>query len=345
MDGLTVVPGLIDTHVHMTLDPKIPSLKEQLSQSDDEIRAKMRNRAREMVQSGITTARDLGGGKWLELELRDQIDRGHVAGPRLLCAGQPLTSKNGHCYFWGGEATNKSEIKAVVDRQHANGVDLIKIMATGGMYTKNSQLGRAQFEQEEVSFAVEIANQLGYPVAAHCHGTEGIAHAAKAGVTTIEHCSWLDTKGSRAGCDRDISREIARRGIWVSPTINAGWARFLGGDGKFEAHINKLFEDMKKCGVKFIASTDAGIPNVLHHELSRALQVFASLAGLSPVESLLSATRDAADALGIKDSTGTIEVGKDADLMFLEGDPLQNVAALQKPVLIVARGREYSTRS
>ncbi|MCY4143715.1 MAG: amidohydrolase family protein [Gammaproteobacteria bacterium] len=345
MDGLTIIPGLIDAHVHMTLDPKIPSLKEQLSQSDDEIRAKMRVRAQEMVRSGITTARDLGGGRWLELELRDRINRGEVAGPRLLCAGQPLTSKNGHCYFWGGEATNKSEISEVVDRQHAHGVDLIKIMATGGMYTKNSQPGRAQFEQEEVSLAVEIANRLGYSVAAHCHGTEGIAHAAFAGVATIEHCSWLDTQGSRAGCDKDISREIARRGIWVSPTINAGWARFMGGDGRFEAHIKKLFKDMKECGVKFIASTDAGIPNVLHHELSRALQVFASLAGLSPVESLLSATTHAANALGIKESTGTIEVGKDADLLFLEGDPLQDLAALQQPVLVVARGREYSTRS
>lgn len=345
MSGLTVIPGLIDSHVHMTLDPKLTSLEAQLSQSDDEIRAKMLIRAREMVHAGITTARDLGGGRWLELELRDQIASGEVAGPRLLCAGQPLTSKGGHCYFWGGEATNNVEIEDVVRRQHANNVDLIKIMATGGMYTKQSQPGKAQFNQDELSLAVKISNDLGYRVAAHCHGTEGITRAANAGVATIEHCSWLDKGGARENCDREIANEIARRGIWVSPTINAGWARFMGGNGNFETHVNKLFEDMKECGVKFVASTDAGIPNVVHHDLARALRVFATMASLSPLECLLSATSNAAQALGIEEITGTIAVGKDADLLFVEGDPLEDLAVLQEPVLVVARGSEHGDRS
>ena len=113
--GLTVVPGLMDAHVHMTLDPSIPTVDGQLAQSEEDIRAKMVDRAERMVRSGITTARDLGGGAWLELELRDRINRGEIPGPRLLCAGQPVTSVQGHCHFWGGESASVEDARTVID--------------------------------------------------------------------------------------------------------------------------------------------------------------------------------------------------------------------------------------
>lgn len=343
--GLTVVPGLIDAHVHMTLDPAISSMDKQLAQTDDEIQAKMDTRAREMVNAGITTARDLGGGRWLELDLRERIRNKEVPGPRLVCAGQPLTSENGHCHFWGGVATSESEIEEVIQRQHQHEVDLVKIMATGGMYTKISKPGLAQFSQEHFDYAVQTANGLGYRVAAHCHGTQGIARAARAGVDTIEHCSWLKRDGSRSTCDKKVAREISKRGIWVSPTVNAGWARFMAGNGKFETLLKKLFATMKECGVKFIASTDAGIPNVRHHELAHALDVFSKLAGLSCVETLRSATSSAAQALAIDHVTGTIEKGKAADLLFLEGDPLNDLGVLQRPAMVVSQGTEHRNGS
>ncbi len=345
MSGLTVVPGLIDAHVHMTLDPFIASVSEQLAQSAEQIQSKMDVRASEMVRAGITTARDLGGGEWLELGLRDRIQSGEVEGPRLLCAGQPLTSPDGHCHFWGGVASNKNEIKDVIDRQQSHGVDLVKIMATGGMYTKASHPGRAQFSQQQMSYAVSLAKELGLSVAAHCHGTEGIERAVKAGVATVEHCSWLNRDGRRSQCKRNVTREMARRGTWVSPTVNAGWSRFLGGDGKFKESLQDTFTKMRKDGVRFIASTDAGIPNVRHHELAAALKVFSELAGFTPVETLRSATSDSAIALGIEKCTGTIGVGKFADLLFVEGDPLTDLTVLQKPALVVARGQEYTNRS
>lgn len=345
MSGLTVIPGLIDAHVHMTLDPAILSMEQQLAQTDEEIQSKMDIRAREMVCAGITTARDLGGGRWLELDLRERIRSNAVPGPRLLCAGQPLTSENGHCHFWGGVATSETEIEDVIERQHEHEVDLIKIMATGGMYTKISKPGLAQFSQDQFDFAVRTANELGYRVAAHCHGTEGIARAAQAGVDTIEHCSWLGRDGSRSKCDKKVAREISKREIWVSPTVNAGWARFMSGNGKFEGILKKLFSTMRACGVKFIASTDAGIPNVRHHELARALGVFAQLAGLSCVETLRSATSNAAQALAIDHATGTIDLGKAADLLFVEGDPLQDLGVLQRPAMVVARGAEHRNGS
>ena len=336
--GLTVVPGLIDAHVHMVLDPALRSLDAQLAEPAEATREKMRQRAAAMVRAGITTARDLGGGAWLELELRDRIEAGEIVGPRLLCAGQPITSVGGHCHFWGGEAATLADAEAIIERQRQHGVDLIKVMATGGMQTPGSQPKDAQFDQATMSAIVAAANAHGYPVAAHCHGTPGIRNAAHAGVRSIEHCSWIGDDGKRGAFDPQTALEIARRGIWISPTVNAGWGRF-GPD--FAAAVTANFRAMKVHGCALIASTDAGIPNVRHEDLAKALPIFARLAELSPVETLRSATSDCARALGLGDTTGILREGASADLLFVRGDPLADLGALLDPALVVARGREH----
>ena len=336
--GLTVVPGLIDAHVHMVLDPALRSLDAQLAEPAEATREKMRQRAATMVRAGITTARDLGGGAWLELELRDRIEAGEIVGPRLLCAGQPITSIGGHCHFWGGEAATLADAEAIIERQRQHGVDLIKVMATGGMQTPGSQPKDAQFDQATMSAIVAAANAHGYPVAAHCHGTPGIRNAAHAGVRSIEHCSWIGDDGKRGAFDPQTALEIARRGIWISPTVNAGWGRF-GPD--FAAAVTANFRAMKAHGCALIASTDAGIPNVRHEDLAKALPVFARLAELSPVETLRSATSDCARALGLGDTTGILREGASADLLFVRGDPLADLGALRDPALVVARGCEH----
>ena len=345
MSGLTLVPGLIDAHVHMTLDPALRTPDEQLAATDDEIRRGMIWRAEEMVRAGITTARDLGGGKWLEIDLRNRVNAGELTGPRLLCAGQPVTSVGGHCHFWGGEARDVDAARGVIERQTKHGVDLIKIMATGGMMTKHSSPRSAQFDAASTSAIVRYANERGLDVAAHCHGTQGIAHAASAGVATIEHCSWLGDDGRRSGYDPDVAAEIARQGVWVSPTISAGWKRFTGGDGKFEKAVQGNFARMRAAGVRLIASTDAGIPNVRHQDLAKALPVFARFAGLTSLETLRSATSDCADALGLNGVTGRIAENHAADMVFVEGDPLTDIGALEAPVLVVARGNVLERES
>lgn len=336
--GLTVVPGLIDAHVHMVLDPALTSAMAQIAETDDEIRAKMPARAEAMVRAGITTARDLGGGAWLELELRDRIAAGELPGPRLVCAGQPVTSPGGHCHFWGGEAAGAEAAEAVIERQRKAGVDLIKLMATGGNLTPASRPSDAQFDAGEARAIVAAAARRGFGVAAHCHGTSGIRNAARAGVRTIEHCSWLGADGKRGAFDPGAAAEISRRGIWVSPTVNAGWARF--GEG-FATVVTEGFRAMKKQGIALVASTDAGIPNVRHHDLARALPVFARLAELSPLETLRAATSDCAEAVGLGAVTGTLREGFAADLLFVRGDPLADLGALQGPPRVVARGRVF----
>ena len=338
MGGLTAVPGLIDAHVHMVLDPDV---RDPLAQTapDRAVRAAaMAQRAADMVRAGITTARDLGGGEWLELELRDRIARGEAVGPRLVCAGQPVTSPGGHCHFWGGTAADVDAAAAVIARQHERGVDLIKVMATGGTMTKGTTPRDAQFDRETLAAIVALARERGYAVAAHCHGTAGIRYAAAAGVATIEHCSWVGENGWGADYDAAVAAELAARGIWVSPTVNLGWKRHQGSGSDHEQRLLANFAAMRAAGVKLTASTDAGIPNVRHADLAKTLPVFAHIAGFTNAEVLTSATADAARAIGLGTTTGRLARGYSADVLFVEGDPLADLGCLAAPAQVLARG-------
>ncbi|MFV2090735.1 MAG: amidohydrolase family protein, partial [Pseudomonadales bacterium] len=265
--GATVLPGLIDAHVHMVLDPDRPT-PPSAGETGDPVA--MRQRAAQMVAAGITTARDLGGGGWSELELRDLINRGETPGPRLLCSGQPITSPKGHCHFWGGEAENASAAREVIRRQVEHGVDLIKVMATGGRFTRGSNPMKAQFNTETLREIVKSARAKALPVAAHCHGTRGIEAAVRAGVHTIEHCSWVGEGGWASDYQRAIVDLMAASGTWVSPTINRGWQRIIDADGATLQRMRHALEDMRQAGIPFMASTDAGIPGVYHHQLPEA---------------------------------------------------------------------------
>lgn len=336
MSGLTLIPGLIDAHVHLCLDPEIKNPLDQITEKEPLLES-MVQRAGKMLRAGITTARDLGGGNWIELELRDAIAKGKVVGPRLLCAGQPLTSIKGHCHFWGGEVANESEIETMIKRQVEKGVDLIKVMATGGMMTAGTDPSKAQFSQNLITKIVSESAKYNHHVAAHCHGTEGILFSARAGVRTIEHCSWIGADGRGKNYDEDAVVAMLKAGTSVSPTINKGWQRHIG-KGEYEKVLHENFEKLKKAGVPLIASTDAGIPNVYHHHLPQALPVFAQLAELTNVEVLRTATSNNADALGLYDVTGRIAEGFSADFVLYDGNPLEDLAVLELPLEVYLKG-------
>ena len=337
--GAVALPGLSDAHVHLALDP---ARREAVQDASSDPLEAMAARGRAMLAAGITTARDLGGPEFGALELRDRIASGEMVGPRLLCAGQPLTSPHGHCWYWGGEARGADELRAVVRRQVERGADWIKVMATGGVLTKGTTPAQSQFEQEELDAAVAEARALGRHTAAHCHGTEGISRAARAGVRTIEHCSFASADGFGGAPDPDVIAAVARSGAWVSPTVNTGFARFFGKEGepgKFAPRMTEVYTLLRRAGVRFIASTDAGIPNVAHHRLPEALPIFARLAELRPVETLRTATSEAARALGLERETGRLTPGLAADILVVDGNPLEDLGALLRPILVVARGR------
>jgi imidazolonepropionase-like amidohydrolase len=336
--GLYAIPGLIDAHIHLVLDPEIKDAMKQGLESTAELMLKMELRVKKMAAAGITTARDLGGGQWQELIVRDRIQRGELVGPRLVCSGQPITSPQGHCHFWGGEAETTEECLSVLERQIERGVDLIKVMATGGTMTPLSRPVDAQFDLATMTKIVERSSQHHRHVAAHCHGTSGIRNAAMAGVRTIEHCSFVGENGWGADYDELAVQEMVANDTRVSPTISFGWRRFIGNDKGPEKRVMENLARLRQAGVKLIASTDAGIPNVFHHDLPKALAVFAHFASFTPVEALRSATSDCASAIGLGDITGVLKPGFEADVVLYEKDPLADLSALEHPVAVYGRG-------
>lgn len=340
------LPGLIDAHVHLTLSPERRTPQEQLAVPEAQVRTEMEARARAMLRAGITTARDLGGGAWLELDLRDRIAQGQVPGPRLLCAGQPLTVPSGHCFYWGGAANGEDEIRGTVQRQVEHDADWIKVMATGGVNTRGTRPVDAQFSAYELSCARDEAERHGRPLAAHCHGTAGIRNAVQARVASIEHCSFAGPRGFGSDFAPDVLPDMVRRDLWVSPTVNSGWARSLeredGGPGRFFTAMQRVLQALREAGVPLVASTDAGIPNVFHDDLPRALRVFQAYTGMSNAELLRTATSDAARALGLAGETGRLAPGLAADVLVVRGDPLEDPSALAEPLLVTARGAVVS---
>ncbi len=336
--GLTAIPGLIDAHVHLELNPDDRNPPER---TEPAVIPLMAERAAKMAQAGITTARDLGGGAWFELDLRDRIAAGEVPGPRMLCSGQPITSPRGHCHFWGGEAENADAALNVLSRQVDHGVDLIKVMATGGRMTAGSEPTDAQFSQEILDTIVSTAHSHELPVAAHCHGTEGIRRAALAGVDTIEHCSWVGKEGWASDYQADVAEIVLEQGAWVSPTVNKGWQRMLDSKtGNVLQRVRQAYRQMLDLGIPMVASTDAGIPGVFHADLPHALVVFAKIAELSNEEALKSATSDAARALGVSGVTGRLAQGLSADILMVDGNPLEDLTAVTRPVRVIVRGKK-----
>ena len=338
---VTAIPGLIDCHIHITLDPTVFSPGRQLEVPRERVWAGMQQRAFAMVQAGITTARDLGAGQWMEIELRDRIAARELPGPRLLCVGQPVTAPEGHCHFWGGEARGSAQVRTVIERQIERRVDWIKVMATGGVFTKGTDVKKPQFDEDELREIVACAAEYGRSVAAHCHGTAGIKNAFSSGIRTVEHCSFAGNDGFGSDFDEAFVPAMVRDDVWVSPTVNAGWSRRAEKDGKptlFWQNMSKCLRSLRAEGVRFVASTDAGIPGVQHHQLPEGLRAFSRYAELSCVETLRAATSEAARALGIESETGALRPGLAADIVVVAGDPTKDLAALQRPQLVLARG-------
>ena len=217
--GSTIMPGLIDSHVHLGFDGGPQPAARMRAETDEQQLVLMLRNARDLLGVGVTTARNLGSRAYLDVVVREAIAAGLARGPRLVAAGPPVTVTGGHCWFMGGEADSEDDLRRIVRTHHKRGADLIKVMATGGFMTTGSAPWYAQFTAEQLAVIVAEASRIDKPVAAHAHGLEGIRRAVRAGVTTIEHCSWVtDTNDRRF--DEQLAAQIAERGIVVCPTIN-----------------------------------------------------------------------------------------------------------------------------
>jgi imidazolonepropionase-like amidohydrolase len=334
--GSTIMPGLIDSHVHLAFDGGPNPAGRMRSETDEQQLVLMLHSARDLLGVGVTTARDLGARAYLDVVVRDAIAAGLARGPRMVVATRPITVTGGHCWFMGGEADSDDELRRMVRTHHKHGADLIKVMSTGGFMTIGSAPWYAQFTRAQLAVIVEEAGRVDKPVAAHAHGIEGIHRAVEAGVTTLEHCSFV-TETNERRFDEPLAARIAERGIYVCPTINvnAPYVAELTG-----IVVGEHLKAMHEMGVRLIAGTDAGIDNTPHHQYVGGLEYLMTL-GFRAADVLAMATTEAAAALGVNAITGRLASGFDADVIVVDGDPTTDIAALGKLQRVVARGRDY----
>jgi imidazolonepropionase-like amidohydrolase len=336
----TLLPGLIDCHVHFAMSGGpdwLSELKEPYATSC--WRAAIH--ARNTLKAGFTTVRTLGGRAGADPALRDAQAEGIVEGPRIVATNLPVCMTGGHASWIGREADGPDEVRKAVREQLKAGADCIKFIATGGVMTPGVAPGSQQLTFEELSAGIEEAHKAGRTTAAHAHGAEGMKAAVLAGIDSIEHGSFMTD---------EIIGLMKERGTFYSATLCsaqgfldapeglvADWAQAKA--KVVRVALDDAFQRAYAAGVKLVLGTDAGTPFNRHGDNARELALMVKL-GVTPLDALRAGTRNGAELLGKLDSFGTIEPGKTADLVLVEGDVVADIARLCAPIrMVIQSGR------
>lgn len=350
LSGKTVLPGLIDTHTHITSDPTTPPYYDYGISNPRRVLTGARF-ARDTLLSGVTTIRDVGATSYTDIALRDAIKDGDVIGPRILASGPALGITGGHCddnmlapefhETAEGVADGPVAVRAMVRRNVKYGADVIKYCGTGGVFSKGTRVGAQQYTAEEVAALVDEAHMHGRKVAVHAHGASGIKVALRAGVDTIEHASLIDDEGL------DLAK---KNGAFLSMDIfNTEYTQSEGPKrGELEEFLRKdrevaqvqrdNFRKAVQKGIKLTMGTDTGV-----HRHADAPQQLAWMVkyGMTPMQAIQAATRVGAEALGIEQEVGQIAPGHSADLIAVTADPLVHVESLGAVEFVMKQGVVY----
>lgn len=352
----TVMPGLIDCHVHLEHQHDRNSLIESFRFTDADIAYHAAVYAKRTLMAGFTTVRDLGG-TGVNISLRKAVQQGLVDGPRIITAGRAISASGGHMdpsdgfrddvfdHKMGpddGIADGRDELIKAVRLQIKRGSDVIKIASTGGVLDLSEDGSGAEFSIDEIKAVVETAKDYGLRVACHAHGAEGIRRAILGGVTSIEHGTFMNEE------DMELMKKY---GTYYVPTIIAG--RSVMDSAKIKdffppvitrkalevgPQIQATFGRAYKAGVKIAFGTDAGVYNHGKNYLEFQYMVEA---GMPPMEAIKAATTSAADLLGISDKTGSITKGKFADIVAVDGDPLEDIKMMKNVTFVMKEGKIY----
>jgi len=339
LHGLTVMPGLIDCHDHLGVDSS-----DEVAQSKEPYAytvIKGVKNARKILSAGITTLRDVGERAHIDVCWRRAIQEDLMEGPDLLIAGKFITRTGGHAWFFGTEADGIDNVRIAVREQIKAQVDLIKIMITGGISTPGSVITDSEYSEEEIRVCIEEAHRANRKIAAHVYGGQGATWAIKHGVDSIEHGTFLTEQQLEM---------MADRGTWL--VVNAGAfgeiVKEIDSQGRedlpdyYKEKIKKVFdnalkvlENARKIGVKvaFGGDTVHGRPDL---EMSRLVQV-----GYSPMEAILCGTKAGAELCGISESVGTIEPGKRANIIAVNGDPLSDISVVGDVRFVMKGGKVF----
>ena len=346
----TLMPGLIDAHVYTSFNGE-PDYREIVMKQPESYRAlsSLRNVQRDLA-AGFTTLRVLGEKSHLDIALRNAIDQGLVTGPRLVCAGQNITVTGGHGDVWlvrdiqyeqglsGVVVDGPEAVRAAARRQLKAGADLIKLLVTGGIMSEGSLPAVQYMSQEEMLAAVSEAHRVGKRVAAHAQGATGIKNAIRAGIDTIEHGFYLDPEGAAM---------MADQGTYYVPTISS-WATMsdtyrdvpdyvIRKSREAREHSLHAFRRAVSAGVTVVAGTAAGSPYNYHGDNAQEM-AFMVKAGLDEMQAILTATSMAAECLDVAGEVGTLEPGKLADVICVDGDPTQDITACQRVEFVMKGG-------
>ncbi len=354
----TVMPGMTDAHVHLTGTSGQPWYSDFTLKESIPYKTTMGlTHALEMARGGFTTVRDLGGETSAVIAVRDAVAEGRFPGPRIKVAGAPLSIIGGHAdeatglppelagaineaHLNPSVCTGAEECQKVVRQLAAAGVDVIKIMATGGVLDPGARGLEQHFTDEEMKAICDMAHFMGLKVAAHAHGAKGIDAAVRAGVASIEHGTFIDEQGVK---------DMKARGTYYVATLMAfSGVKGLIGTGKLppasEAKAQQTFAVWGKGlnmayrgGVKIALGTDSAVAP--HVDANKELELMVTKGGMSPRDALIAATKGGPDLLGIANETGTLDPGKSADLIAVEGDPLVDPTAVQRVGYVMVEGR------
>ncbi len=325
LGGYTLLPGIVDAHVHFSLSGEA-SVEDVVTKSDSELLFTEIANARRTLESGVTGVRAMGA-RGLDIELARAIERGDVVGPRTVANCGSITITGGHGHHLGWEVDGPEACRRAVREQRKQGAEFIKFMATGGVTTPGTDPRSLAFTREEIHALIDEAHRRDVHVATHAHGAEGIQAAAEAGVDTVEHGTFLDDESIQAMLDNDVT---------LVPTLTAPHRILHNGDratAETHAQSNEVYETHREsfrraveAGVRVAGGTDAGTP-FNHHGTNLVEIQFMARHGMTPVEAITAMTGTAAETVGLDDA-GRIAPGYHADLLVIDGDPTADVAAL-----------------
>lgn len=344
--GSSIMSGLIDSHVHLVNTGSPLSSMDSRQASDDDMMLQSIKNSFLAIKSGITTVRDLGGKGFITVAVRDAIAKGVIPGPRIVSCASAVTTTGGHAHQKSIEVDTPDEMKKAVRHIIKGGADCIKIFGSGGLGTPGSNPLAPQYRVDEFRVAVEEAHRLGKHVASHVHPTEAIRFAVESGVDTVEHCSWMTPDGVKV--DQDLLDEIINKGVYISLAFPATWYRVplneikdsITLDGR-EAMVQPRYNAIRQMydsGALVVASSDAGGTYTRIDEFALFLEFLVVTLGISSAKVIASATGLAAKAIGMGNETGSLEPGKKADIIIVDGDPLLDITALQRVATVFKGG-------